>query len=70
MLLVAMVTLSVACTKNNVIQIVGSAVADGADTEVKYNPLECKTLQHRCVQGDYQEWETSNKDMGCSCKKL
>jgi len=70
MLLVAMVTLSVACTKNHVRQIVGSAVADGADTEVKYNPLECKTLQQRCVQGDYQEWQTSNKDMGCSCKKL
>lgn len=70
MLVVAIVTLFTGCTNNQVRQLVGSAVADGADTEVKYNPLECRTLQQRCVQGDYQEWETSNKDMGCSCKKL
>ncbi|WP_339725645.1 hypothetical protein [uncultured Paraglaciecola sp.] len=69
-LAVAVVTLSTGCTKSHVRQFVGSAVADGADTEVKYNALECKTLQQRCVQGDFQEWETSNKDMGCSCKKL
>jgi hypothetical protein len=70
MLVVAIVTLFTGCTNNHVRQLVGSAVADGADTEVKYNPQECRTLQQRCVQGDYQEWETSNKDMGCSCKKL
>lgn len=70
MLLVALVTLSTGCTKSHVRQFVGSAVADGADTEVKYNALECRTLQQRCVQGDFQEWQTSNKDMGCSCKKL
>ena len=70
MLVTAIVVLSVGCTKNNMRQFVGSAVANGADTEVKYNPLECRTLQQRCVQGDFQEWETSNKDMGCSCKKL
>ncbi|GAC21161.1 hypothetical protein [Paraglaciecola arctica] len=69
-LVVAVATLFAGCTKNNVRQFVGSAVADGADTEVKYNALECRTLQQRCVQGDFQEWETSNKDMGCSCKKL
>ena len=70
MLLAAIVILSVGCTKNNMRQMVGSAIADGADTQVKYNPQECKTLQQRCVQGDFQEWETSNKEMGCSCKKL
>lgn len=70
MLLAAIVILSVGCTKNNMRQMVGSAIADGADTQVKYNLQECKTLQQRCVQGDFQEWETSNKEMGCSCKKL
>jgi hypothetical protein len=70
MLLAAMAMLFVGCTKNNMRQMVGSAIADGADTQVKYNVQECKTLQQRCVQGDFQEWETSDKEMGCSCKKL
>lgn len=69
-LLAAIVTLSVGCTNTHVRQIVGSAIADGADTEVRYNAQECKSLQQRCVQGDFQEWETSDKEMGCSCKKL
>lgn len=69
-LLVAVTVSFLGCTKSHVRQFVGSAVADGADTEVKYNALECKTLQQRCVQGDFQEWQTSNKEMGCSCKKL
>lgn len=69
-LLAAVVTLSTGCTKSNVRQLVGSAIADGADTQVKYNAQECRILQQRCVQGDFQEWETSDKEMGCSCKKL
>jgi hypothetical protein len=70
MLLVAIVTLSAGCTKSNMRQMVGSAVADGADTQVKYNAHACRILQQQCVQGDFQEWETSDKEMGCSCKKL
>ena len=70
MLLAAFMILSVGCTKSNMRQIVGSAIADGADTEVKYDAQSCLYLQQRCVQGDYQEWQTSNKEMGCSCKKL
>ena len=70
MLLVAVVTLSAGCTKSNMRQMVGSAVADGADTQVKYNAHACRILQQQCVQGDFQEWETCDKEMGCSCKKL
>jgi hypothetical protein len=70
MLLAVVVVLSTGCTSNNMRQFVGSAIADGADTQVKYNPQECRVLEQRCVQGDFQEWETSDKEMGCSCKKL
>jgi hypothetical protein len=58
------------CTSQNAKQFVGHAVANAADTQVKYTAMECKSLQQQCVQGDYQEWETSDKQMGCSCKKL
>jgi hypothetical protein len=70
MLLAAVVTLSSGCTNSHVRQMVGSAIADGADTQVKYSAQECRILQQRCVQGDFQEWETSDKEIGCSCKKL
>ena len=70
MLLAAMVTLSTGCTKSNMRQMVGSAIADGADTQVKYDAHACRILQQQCVQGDFQEWQTSDKEMGCSCKKL
>lgn len=58
------------CTSQNTRQLLGTAVANGADTQVRFTPLECKTLQAQCIQGDYQEWQTSDKQMGCSCKKL
>jgi len=70
MLFAAVIILGTGCTKSHVRQMVGSAVADGADTQVKYTAQECRILEQRCVQGDFQEWETSDKDMGCSCKKL
>ena len=66
---VAVVLLS-GCTKSNLRQIAGSAVANGADTQVRYSSHECRTLRQQCVQGDFQEWQTSDKEMGCSCKKL
>lgn len=59
-----------ACTSKNAKQLIGHAIADGANTQVAYNPSQCRTLRMQCVQGDYQEWETSEKEMGCSCKKL
>lgn len=58
------------CTSQNAKQFVGHAVANAADTQVKYTPMECHSLQQQCVQGDFQEWQTSDKQMGCSCKKL
>jgi len=70
MLLAAMVTLSTRCTKSNMRHMLGSAIADGADNQVKYDAHACRILQQRCVQGDFQEWETSDKEVGCSCKKL
>jgi hypothetical protein len=40
MLLGGVVTLSAGCSKNNMWQLVGSAIADGADTQVKYTVQE------------------------------
>lgn len=58
------------CTSQGGRQLIGNALGNAADTEVRYSAAECNTLQQRCVQGDYQEWQTSDKQMGCSCKKL
>lgn len=58
------------CTTKQAQHLVGAAIADGADTQVRYTPHQCRTLRAQCVQGDFQEWETSEKEMGCSCKKL
>ena len=42
------------CSKSDLRQIVGSAIANDADTEIKYDPQSWVYLQQRCVQGDYQ----------------
>ncbi|MGJ8680321.1 hypothetical protein [Paraglaciecola sp.] len=72
--IVSMVIFSISllssCTTKQAQQLIGHAIADGANTEVRYNASQCRTLQMRCVQGEFQEWETSDKEMGCSCKKL
>jgi hypothetical protein len=47
LLLATIVTLSAGCTKSNMRQMVGSAVAN---TEVNYDPQTCVYLQQRCVQ--------------------
>jgi hypothetical protein len=47
--LVTVVTCFMGCTKSNMRQIVESAIADGADTQVKYTASECRILQQRCV---------------------
>ena len=69
-LLASLVVLATSCTKSNVRQLVGNAIADQTNTEVKYTAFECTMLQQKCVYGEYQEWQTSNKDIGCSCKKM
>ncbi|MCF2948201.1 hypothetical protein L0668_08800 [Paraglaciecola aquimarina] len=68
MALLSMTLLS--CTTKQAQHFVGAAIADGADTQVRYSASQCRTLRMQCVQGDFQEWETSEKEMGCSCKKL
>jgi hypothetical protein len=68
-LLACLVALATSCTKSNVRQLVSNAIAEQPNTEVKYTDVECTVLQQNCVHGEYQEWQTSNKDFGCSCKK-
>ena len=68
--LLAMVVSLSACTSQGGRELMGSAIGNAADTQVRYSAFACHTLQRQCVQGDYQEWETSDKKMGCSCKKL
>lgn len=58
------------CTTKQAKHLIGHAVADGANTQVRYSPSQCRTLRMQCVRGDFQEWQTSEKEMGCSCKKL
>jgi len=69
---VILLTLIIAggCTTKQAQHFVGSAIADGADTQVRYNDHQCRILRQQCVQGDFQEWETSEKEMGWSFKKL
>lgn len=69
-LLLSVILIGMSCASKDVKELIGGAVADGADTQVAYDAHGCRTLQMRCVQGDFQEWETSDKVMGCSCKKL
>ncbi len=38
---ITLLMLGSACTKNNLRQILGSAVANAADTEVRYSALQC-----------------------------
>lgn len=70
LLFVSISLLLSSCTSQGGRQLIGSAIGNAADTEVRYSAAECQTLQQRCVQGDYQTWQTSDKQMGCSCKKL
>ncbi|MGS2719847.1 hypothetical protein [Paraglaciecola aestuariivivens] len=66
--LVAVVLAS--CTKNGVRQVLANAIGNSVDTQVEFSRLKCNQLQQQCTFGEYQEWQTSDKQMGCSCKKL
>lgn len=57
------------CTSMNAKQLMGSAAGNAADTQVAYGK-QCFALKSRCGQGIYEEWQTSDKVDGCSCKKL
>lgn len=57
------------CTSMNAKQILGAAAGNAAKTQVKYGK-QCYALKNQCVQGEYQEWKTSDGVEGCSCKKL
>lgn len=57
------------CSSMNAKQILGSAAGNAADTQVAYGK-QCYALKSRCAQGIYEEWQTSDKVDGCSCKKL
>lgn len=49
--------------------LVGGAMANSANTQVKYNASQCFALKNQCVQGHYEEWTTSDGVDGCSCKE-
>lgn len=57
------------CSSMDAKQIMGSAAGNAADTQVAYGK-QCYALKSRCGQGIYEEWQTSDKVDGCSCKKL
>lgn len=61
MLLAATVSLSTGFIKSHLRRVLGSAIANGADAQVKYDGQACIY---------FQMWETSDKEIGCTCKKL
>ena len=67
LILLAVVMLS-GCTSQSARALIGNAVANAADTQVGYNAQECFKVQTQCVEGLYEEWQTSDGVPGCSCK--
>ncbi|MCC2617821.1 hypothetical protein LJ739_16335 [Aestuariibacter halophilus] len=65
----AMTITLTACSHTAKRELVGSLVAGAADTKVGYNAQQCTTIEMRCVEGDYQQWQTSDGTEGCSCKR-
>ncbi len=57
-----------ACSSISGKQLLGGLAAGAANTQVAYDKMQCRTIQSRCVQGHYEEWETSDGTPGCSCK--
>lgn len=51
-------------------EIVGKGLGNASGSEVGYNAQQCYVVKNQCVQGEYQEWRTSDGVPGCSCKKL
>lgn len=68
-LLSAFVVLMTGCSSMNAKQIMGAAAGNAAGTQVAYGK-QCFALKSQCVEGIYNEWQTSDKVDGCSCKKL
>lgn len=68
LILAAALTLA-SCSSHSAKQLLGSAAGNAAGTEVAYDK-QCTVLKNRCVQGVYDEWQTSDGLPGCSCKKL
>lgn len=44
------------------------ALEQATNSEVKYGSA-CMSLQARCREQFYSEWETSDGTLGCSCSK-
>lgn len=57
------------CSANAARDIIGKGVANAAKTEVGYTPQQCFVVKSQCVQGHFEEWQTSDGTLGCSCKK-
>ena len=36
-------------------------------SKLGYSPQQCKQVKLQCAEGHYQEWPTSDGDIGCSC---
>ena len=68
-LLLVLVVLVSGCSSMDAKQIMGAAAGNAADTQVAYGK-QCFALKSQCGQGIYEEWQTSDKVDGCSCKKL
>lgn len=56
------------CSTINTKQLVGGLVGGAANTQVGYDKHQCVTIKSRCVEGHYEEWQTSDGVPGCSCK--
>ena len=69
LLILCMSVLVSSCSSQTGKQIIGGAMANAVDTQVAYDKQQCYALRNQCVQGHFEEWQTSDGVMGCSCKK-
>ena len=67
--LLMFVILLSACTSTTGRDLLGNAIGSAANTQVGYNKHQCFKIKSQCVQGHYEEWQTSDGVPGCSCKE-
>ena len=66
---VVLVFLITACTASDFRDVAGKAAANAANSEVGYSSSQCFVVKQQCIEGYYEEWQTSDGTQGCSCAK-
>ncbi len=64
-----LIAMTQGCTSRGAKELLGNAAGNASNTQMGYDK-QCFAVKSQCVQGLYEEWETSDGVPGCSCKKL